>query len=68
MDRGCICRLQTCEPAEVIRWIYDGDTPVCPHCGIAALPPALADFVELSHLHQRRFGAQAGMPPPDEEA
>ena len=41
----------------MIDWIDDGDTPVCPNCGIPALLPGVTDFVELFRLHQRRFGA-----------
>jgi hypothetical protein len=52
----------------VIDWIDDGDTPLCPHCGIAAVLPGVTDLVELFRLRERRFGAHAGVPLPDEEA
>ena len=43
-------------PPEVIDWIDDGDTPLCPHCGIAAVLPGVTDLVELFRLRERRFG------------
>jgi hypothetical protein len=51
----------------VIDWIDDGDTPLCPHCGIAAVLPGVTDLVELLRLWERRFGANAGARLPDEE-
>jgi NAD-dependent SIR2 family protein deacetylase len=67
MECGCFCCLQTFAASEVIDWIDDGDTPLCPHCGIAAVLPGVTDIVELFRLRERRFGAQAGVPLPDEE-
>ncbi len=52
----------------MIGWIYDGDTPAAPNCGVAVLLPGLTASVELFRLYQRRFGAQAGVPLPDYEA
>ena len=51
-----LCCLQTFPPVEVIGWIDDGDTPLCPYCGIAAVPPGVTDLVELLRLQERRFG------------
>jgi hypothetical protein len=56
MQCGCFCCLQTFPAAEVVDWIDDGDTPLCPHCGIAAVLPGVTDLVELFHLQKRRFG------------
>jgi hypothetical protein len=67
MECGCFCCLQTFAAAEVIDWIDDGDTPICPYCGIAAVLPGVTDLVELFRLHERRFGTNAGVPLLDEE-
>ena len=67
MECGCFCCLQTFPATEVIDWIDDGDTPLCPHCGIAAVLPGVTDLVELFRLHERRFGAHAAGSIPDEE-
>ena len=67
MECGCFCCLQTFAAAEVIDWIDDGDTPLCPHCGIAAVLPGVTGIVELFRLHERRFGTNAGVRLPDEE-
>jgi NAD-dependent SIR2 family protein deacetylase len=67
MRCGCFCCLQAFEPAEVIDWIDDGETPVCPYCGVAAVLPGVTDFVELYRLHQRRYGAGTGTLLPGEE-
>jgi len=62
MDCGCFCCLQTFAAAEVIDWIDDGDTPLCPFCGIAAVLPGVTDLVQLFRLRERRFGAGAPLP------
>jgi len=67
MECGCFCCLQTFKASEVIDWIDDGDTPLCPHCGIAAVLPGVTDLVKLFNLRQQRFGPNAGVPLPDEE-
>jgi hypothetical protein len=67
MECGCCC-LQTFAASEVIDWVDDGDTPLCPCCGIAAVLPGVTDLVELFRLRGRRFGAHGGVPLPDEEA
>jgi NAD-dependent SIR2 family protein deacetylase len=53
---GCFCCLQTFEAVEVIDWIDDGDTPLCPKCGTAAVLEGVTDYVELWRLRERRFG------------
>ena len=67
MECGCFCCLQTFAASEVTDWIDDGDTPLCPHCGIAAVLPGVTGLVELFRLRERRFGANVGVPLPDEE-
>lgn len=57
---GCFCCLQTFEATEVIDWIDDGDTPVCPYCGVAAVLEGVTDLGELLRLRSQRFG---GMQP-----
>jgi hypothetical protein len=52
---------------EVIDWVDDGDTPLCPYCGTAAVLPGVTDLVELIRLQERRFGPRAGVSMPDEE-
>jgi hypothetical protein len=59
--------LQTFPPEAVVDWIDDGDTPLCPHCGIAAVLLGVTDFVELFRLRERRFGPYTDMPLPDAE-
>ena len=74
MECGCFCCLRTFAAAEVIDWIDDGDTPLCPHCGIAAsrhrgiaaVLPGVTDIVKLFRLHERRFGPGAGVRLADE--
>jgi hypothetical protein len=41
---------------EVVDWIDDGDTPLCPNCGVAAVLPGVTDLVELWKLRGQRFG------------
>ncbi len=67
MNCGCFCCLQTFAAADVIDWIDDGDTPLCPYCGIAAVLAGVTDLVELFRLRERRFGIETGVPLPDEE-
>ena len=57
---GCFCCLQTFEAAEVVDWIDDGDTPLCPNCGIAAVLPGVTDLAELWKLRSQRFGRSQG--------
>jgi hypothetical protein len=68
MECGCFCCLQTFPPEAVVDWTDDGDTPLCPYCGISAVLPGVTDFVELFRLRQRRFGPNAGVPLPDTES
>jgi hypothetical protein len=56
---GCFCCLQTFAAADVIDWIDDGDTPLCPFCGMDAVLPGVTDLAELWQLRERRFGRGA---------
>jgi hypothetical protein len=53
---GCFCCLQTFPAAEVVDWIDDGETPLCPYCGIDAVLPGETDLATLWALRNRRFG------------
>ena len=56
MECGCFQCLNVFPAAEVIDWIDDGVTPLCPCCGSDALVDGVTDLMELWQLHQRRFG------------
>jgi hypothetical protein len=53
---GCFCCLHTFAATEVIDWIDDGDTPLCPFCGMDSVLPGVTDLAELWVLRERRFG------------
>ena len=42
---GCFYCLRTFPPAEIREWIDNGETALCPHCGIDSVLP---DSVDLS--------------------
>ena len=56
MQCGCFCCLQTFDATEVVDWIDDGDPPLCPDCGIAAVLPGVTDLAALWKLREQRFG------------
>jgi hypothetical protein len=56
MECGCFQCLTVFPAAEVIDWIDDGVTPLCPYCGSDALVEGATDLMELWQLHVRRFG------------
>lgn len=62
---GCFCCLEIFPPEAVVDWIDDGDTPLCPCCGIAAVLPGVTDFVELFRLREQRFGPYVNASSPD---
>ena len=41
---GCFYCLSVFAPAEVVEWIDDDDTALCPHCGIDAVLPSKAGY------------------------
>jgi hypothetical protein len=53
---GCFCCLQTFAAEEVIDWIDDGETPLCPFCGVDAVLLGVTDLATLWDLRARRFG------------
>jgi hypothetical protein len=53
---GCFHCLQVYEATEVIDWIDDGETPLCPHCGVDAVMLGVTDLMELLTMHRIRFG------------
>ena len=61
MECGCFCCLQTFPAAEVIDWIDDGDTPLCPHCGIAAVLPGVTDLASCSACGSAASAPQAAV-------
>ena len=53
---GCFHCLQVYEATEVIDWIDDGETPLCPLCGVDAVMLGVTDLMELLQMHRTRFG------------
>lgn len=53
---GCFACLHTFLAHEVIDWVDDGITPLCPTCGADAVMPGVTDVAELVELHRKRFG------------
>jgi NAD-dependent SIR2 family protein deacetylase len=53
---GCFHCLLVYEATEVVDWIDDGETPLCPHCGVDAVMLGVTDLGELLTMHRTRFG------------
>ncbi len=53
---GCFHCLRVYEATEVVDWIDDGETPLCPHCGVDAVMLGVTDLMELLAMHRIRFG------------
>lgn len=53
---GCFACLHTFLAHEVVDWVDDGITPLCPDCGADAVMPGVTDPGELAALHRLRFG------------
>lgn len=53
---GCFHCLRVYDAAEVIDWIDDGETPLCPYCGVDAVMIGVTDLMELLAMHRIRFG------------
>jgi hypothetical protein len=53
---GCFYCLQVFPADEVVEWIDDGRTPLCPRCGIESVVPGVTDGATLQALHSRGFG------------
>lgn len=62
---GCFSCLHIFPSEDVIDWIDDGETPLCPTCGMDSVMPGVTDVTELWHLHTRRFGPRPNPPPGD---
>ena len=60
---GCFSCLHVFPSEEVFDWIDDGETPLCPTCGMETVMPGITDPAELYELRARRFGRNG--PPPD---
>jgi hypothetical protein len=56
---GCFCCLQTFAADEVIDWVDDGETPVCPFCGMDTVMLGETDLATLWAMRARRFGRTA---------
>ena len=52
---GCFHCLEVYEATEVIDWIDDGETPLCPRCGVDAVMIGVTDLAELLTMHRIRF-------------
>ncbi len=44
---GCFHCLQVYRASEVIDWIDDGETPLCPFCGLDTVMPGETDLATL---------------------
>jgi hypothetical protein len=53
---GCFHCLQVFEATTVIDWVDDGETPLCPLCGVDAVMIGVTDLMELLTMHRTRFG------------
>ena len=53
---GCFYCLHVYAATEVIDWIDDGETPLCPHCGVDAVMLGVTDLGQLVTMHHTRFG------------
>ncbi|MGE0225354.1 MAG: hypothetical protein AB7F35_09440 [Acetobacteraceae bacterium] len=62
---GCCACLHVFPAMEVIDWIDDGETPLCPTCGMDTVLPGITDPGELWELHRRRFGSAPPLVPLD---
>jgi NAD-dependent SIR2 family protein deacetylase len=54
---GCFHCLQVFEATTVVDWIDDGETPLCPICGVDAVMIGVTDLMELLRMHRVRFGS-----------
>ena len=61
---GCFHCLEVFEATEVIDWIDDGETPLCPRCGVDAVMIGVTDLMELLAMKRIRFprGSLGGPP------
>jgi NAD-dependent SIR2 family protein deacetylase len=55
---GCFHCLRTFEATAVIDWIDDGETPLCPYCGMDSVMLEVTDLTTLWRMRARRFGME----------
>ena len=60
---GCFHCLQIYETTEVVDWVDDGETPLCPRCGVDAVMIGVTDLMELLRMHRVRFRRRHGLDP-----
>lgn len=53
---GCFHCLQVYEATEVVDWVDDGESPLCPRCGVDAVMIGVTDLLELLRMKRVRFG------------
>lgn len=56
---GCFFCIRTFEPKEVNEWWDQGQTAVCPNCGIDAILPNTTDPAILAAMNERWFCGDA---------
>lgn len=54
---GCFHCLEVYEATDVIDWIDDGETPLCPRCGMDSVMLGVTDLMDLLAMHRVRFGS-----------
>ncbi len=52
---GCFHCLQVYDAVEVVDWVDDGETPLCPRCGVDAVMIGVTDLMELLAMRRIRF-------------
>jgi NAD-dependent SIR2 family protein deacetylase len=52
---GCFHCLQIFEAVDVVDWIDDGETPLCPRCGVDSVMLGVTDLMELLTMKRIRF-------------
>lgn len=48
---GCFYCLKTFDASEVVMWVHDGSTALCPHCGIDAVLSSKTCSIAPAFLH-----------------
>ena len=52
---GCFFCIRVFTPSEITEWCDDGQTALCPHCGIDAVLPNVTDTETLMAMSARWF-------------
>ena len=50
---GCFYCEKVFSPTEITDWVDDGETPMCPYCGIDSVLASASGFQLSKHLLQR---------------